>query len=87
MTPHETIQLKIAELEAALLGAHPSMPSLLQIIIRDLQADPEVVTLLTSEDRSRIVAGLVKQTGAQITESMMSGGKGKSLKKIGVDDV
>lgn len=87
MTPHETISLKIAELDAALKAAHPAMPTLLQIILRDLQADPEVVTLITPEERSQIVAGLIKQTDTQITASMMSGGKGKSLKKISVDDI
>ena len=87
MTPHETISLKIADLTQSLLTAHPSMPSLLQDILRNLQADPEVVTLLTAEDKSRIVAGLMKQTSTKITASMISGGKGKTLKKVGVDDV
>jgi hypothetical protein len=87
MTPHETISLKIAELEAALLSSHPSMPSLLQLILRNLQADPEVVTLLSSEERSQIVAGLMKQTDTQITTSILGGGKGKTLKKLSVDDI
>lgn len=87
MTPHETISFKIAELDASIKSAHPSMPGLLQIILRDLHADPEVVTILSSEQVSQIVAGLMKQTATQITTSMLSGGRGKALKKIGVDDI
>lgn len=87
MTPHETISLKITELTSALTTAHPSMPSLLQVILRDLQNDPEVVTLLQREQVAQIVAGLMKQTATEITVSMTAGNKGKTLKKVGVDDI
>ena len=87
LTPHQSISLKIAELDAALKSAHPSMPVLLQYILRNLQNDPETTTLLTAEEVATFVRGLSKQVDVVISTSMLSGGKGKSLKKIGVDDV
>lgn len=87
ITPHQAIQLKLAELDTALKSAHPSMPSLLQTIHRDLQNDPDTVTLLTPGEMAIFVGGLAKQTEQTIQTSMLTGGKGKSMKNVGVDDV
>jgi DNA polymerase III psi subunit len=87
MTPHEIISLKIAELSEAILANHPQMPTLLRDIHRNLSIDPENVTLLTPQQVSVIVSGLSKQTQTIITTSILSGSKGKSLKKISVDDI
>jgi hypothetical protein len=87
MTPHETIAMKIAELDAALKAKHPSMSSLLHIIHQSLAQDPDVVTLLKPEDRAVIVAGLEVQTQTQITTAVVSGTKGKALKNVSESDL
>jgi len=87
MTPHEIIALKIQELYASVQQTLPNMPTLLRDIHSNLKTDPELVTLLTPDEVSIIVSGLSKQTQTTITTSILSGGKGKSLKKISVDDI
>ena len=87
MTPHEIIQLKISELQLAVQATLPNMPTLLRDIHSNLKQDPELVTLLTPNEVSIIVSGLSKQTQTTITTSILSGSKGKSLKKISVDDI
>jgi hypothetical protein len=86
-TSHTHIQMKIAELSQALTSSHPSMPTLLRDIHQNLKQDPDIVTLLSSEEVSIIVSGLSKQTQTTITTSILSSNKGKSLKKISVDDI
>ncbi len=81
------IQMQIAELESALLSAHPSLPTLLQQIHRAIKQDPEQVTLLTEDEIGVIVNGLKHQTQTAIATSISSGKKGKSIKSIGVDDL
>ena len=87
MTPHEIISLKISELYESIQKTLPSMPTLLRDIHSNLKQDPEIVTLLSPEQVSIIVSGLSKQTQTTITTSILSGSKGKSLKKISVDDI
>ena len=87
LTPHEIISLKIAELQTAVLQTLPNMPSLLRDIHQNLRNDPEIVTLLTPPQVAIIVSGLSKQTQTTITTQVLSGSKGKSLKKISVDDI
>jgi hypothetical protein len=87
MTPHEIISIKIAELGEAVQKTLPNMPALLRDIHSNLKLDPELVTLLSSEQVAVIVSGLSKQTQTTITTSILSGSKGKSLKKISVDDI
>lgn len=87
ITPHEALAIKIAELQTAVQQSLPNMPTLLRDIHSNLKQDPEIVTLLTSEQVSIIVSGLSKQTQTTITTSILSGSKGKSLKKISVDDI
>jgi DNA polymerase III psi subunit len=87
MTPHEILSIKIAELQQSVQASLPNMPTLLRDIHANLKLDPEIVTLLSPEQVSIIVAGLSKQTSTTITTSILSGGKGKSLKKISVDDI
>ena len=81
------IQMQIAELEQAILSAHPTLPTLLQQIHRSIKADPEQVTLLTEEQIGVIVNGLSKQTQTQIATSISSGKKGKTIKSIGISDL
>ena len=87
LTPHEIISLKIAELQTAVLQTLPNMPTLLRDIHQNLRNDPEIVTLLTPPQVAIIVSGLSKQTQTTITTQVLSGSKGKSLKKISVDDI
>ena len=87
LTPHEIISLKIAELQTAVLQTLPNMPALLREIHQNLRNDPEIVTLLTPPQVAIIVSGLSKQTQTTITTQVLSGSKGKSLKKISVDDI
>jgi len=87
MTPHEIISLKINELQIAVQATLPNMPALLRDIHQNLRNDPEIVTLLDASQISIIVSGLSKQTQTTITTQVLSGAKGKSLKKISVDDI
>ena len=87
MSPHEIISLKISELYESVQQSLPGMPTLLRDIHANLKQDPELVTLLTPEEVSVIVSGLSKQTATTITTQVLTGGKGKSLKKISVDDI
>ena len=87
MTPHELISHKISELSLSVQATLPNMPTLLREIHANLKQDPELVTLLTPQQVSVIVSGLSKQTQTAITTSILSGSKGKSLKKISVDDI
>ena len=87
MTSHEILSLKIAELSQSILAEHPSMPTLLREIHGNLKQDPELTTLLTALEVSVIVSGLSKQTQTTITTSILSSGKGKSLKNISLDDI
>jgi len=67
------IQMKIAELQEALLNAHPTMPLLLREIHKKLQADPATVTLLTEEEIAVIVSGLKLQTNVELANASKSG--------------
>jgi hypothetical protein len=87
MTPHEAISIKIQELYNSVQQTLPNMPTLLRDIHSNLKQDPEIVTLLSPEQVAIIVSGLSKQTQTTITTSILSGSKGKSLKKISVDDI
>ena len=87
ISAHTEISIKIAELDEALKLAHPQMPTLLRTIHRNLQLDPEIVTLLSPQEVATIVKGLSVQTNTTITTSIVSGSKGKSLKKISMDDI
>lgn len=87
LSAHEIIALKIAELYTSVQSGLPSMPTILRDIHSNLKTDPELVTLLTPDEVAIIVSGLSKQTQTTITTSVLSGGKGKPLKKISVDDI
>lgn len=87
MTPAEQVKSKLAELETALLTAHPTMPVLLRDIRNQLKADSSVVTLLSEEDIGVIVRGLKLQTNTEIATAASKGKGGKSVKNIGIDDL
>lgn len=61
------VQQNIQELSAALLTAHPEMPSLLRKIHTKLKADPAIVTLLNEDEIAQVINGLKHVTNTQIT--------------------
>lgn len=87
MTPHESIALKIAELAVAVKATLPNMPTLLRDIHTILKNDSDLVSILSPAEIGMIVSGLSVQTQTTIINSVTSGGKGKSLKKVSVDDI
>lgn len=66
MNQAEHITLRIAELEQALLSQHPQMPTYLKQIHAELLKAPELVHIMTNEQRSILIAALQKQTGTNI---------------------
>lgn len=72
MSPDQTTELriKVAELEAALLSAHPMIPVLLRTIHNQLKKDPEIVTLMTEEEIGVVVNALKVQTKTEITTTL-----------------
>jgi len=90
MSPHESIAMKIAELETAILSAHPTLPTLLSQIHSNLKSDPDIVTLLDPAEVAVIVRGLEIQTKTTIASSIVKEGKGvdkKKLAQISLDDI
>jgi len=71
---------KIEELQAALLARHPSMPTLLNEIYKNLKAQPENVTLLTEEQIKVVVEGIITQTGVTIVAPENKAAATKKLK-------
>ena len=69
---------KVASLQAALLSAHPTMPTLLREIHKAISAQPEQVTLLAPEEIAIIVQGLEKQTGVELAKSVTAKSSSKS---------
>lgn len=86
MTPAEQLKEQIAQLQAALLTAHPGMPTMLRTIHTALRADPTNVTLLSPEEVGVIVSGLLKQTNTIIAAVAVKS-KGAKLKNISLDDL
>jgi hypothetical protein len=82
------IKEKLASLEEALLSRSPEMPTLLRTIHSQLKKDPDLVTILSPEECSVLVRGLVKQTGINIaatTVKKKSGSKAMSKMQPGLD--
>ena len=65
------IQAKIAELNTALLTAHPMMPTLLRTIHNQLRKDAELVTLLDETEIGIIVNCLKVQTHTELVTSVV----------------
>lgn len=63
---------KVAELSAALLAKHPTMPTLLREIHTTLSKYPEQVTLMSEEDIAVVVSGLKVQTGVEFATAAAS---------------
>ena len=90
MLSAEQIHMKLAEVQSMLVNAHPTMPILLSEIHKSLKADPENITLLSEEGIGVLVSGLKKQTGIEISASILkskSVASTRKLKSVGVDDL
>lgn len=81
------LQIKVSELQNALLTLHPTMPVLLREIHNHLKKDPEIVTLMTEDEIGVVVNGLKRQTTTEIVTSISKSSKGdvalKAAKKAG----
>lgn len=82
----EQLQESVLSLQNALLAAHPTMPTLLQTIHRQLKSDPTLCTILSEEEVGVIVSGLKRQTLTTIATST-SKSKTKTIKSIGISDL
>lgn len=86
MTPVEQVSAKILDLQSRLLSQHPTMPILLREIHKELLANPDVVTLLSSEDRSIIISGLEKYTKTELITATKNVSK-KAISKMTLVDL
>ena len=87
MTPVEQIQSAILDLQEKLLAQHPTMPTLLRTIHKELQANPDVVTLLSDAERAIIISGLEKHTKTELVTSTKNLSKNKSIKNMSLADL
>ena len=89
MTPSEQLSEKVSALSEAILGRHPTMPTLLREIHTTLRSYPEQVTLLSESEIQVIVSGLSVQTNVAFAASASKSAAAKSLaskiKALGAD--
>jgi len=87
MTPAEQISSAILELQEKLLAQHPTMPVLLRTIHKELQANPDVVTILKDEERAVIIAALEKFTKTELVANTKNLSKNKAIKSMTLLDL
>lgn len=87
--PGYELREKVAALQATILAKHPTMPSLLSEIHKNIKANPEQITLLSEEDISTIVNGLEIQTKTFLMSTVSKPAAAKSsmakIKQLGLD--
>jgi hypothetical protein len=66
MNQAEQIEMKIAELETAITSQHPQMSQYLKLIHMQLLKEPELVHIMTNEQRAVLISGLEKQAGITV---------------------
>lgn len=80
----EDVLPKIEQLEQELQEEHPGIDNWLKVINQDLRQYPELVHLLTREQRKVIYTALRKKTDVQISvKTARSKGRGKAIIKDG----
>lgn len=67
MNELEQIKCRIADLQEALETSNPGMFNFLKDIHQTLYKNPELVHLLSPEERSQVIRGLEVKVGASIT--------------------
>lgn len=69
-TELDEVAQQVADLEAELLQDNPNIAGYLQKIHKNIQGRPELVHLLSNEQRAAIIQGLTKQTGQIIATTV-----------------
>jgi hypothetical protein len=87
MNTATAIKEKILRIEAALLEGNPQLPLLLREIHTAIRDDHETVTILSEEEISILVRGLMKQTATVISAEALAKGTKKALKNMSTDDI
>lgn len=87
MTQAEQIHGKILEIEEALLSNNPGLPLMLRTIHTAIREDHDTVTILSEEEISILVRGLMKQTATVIASEATAKKAGKALKNMTADDI
>ena len=87
MSDAQQIHDKILEIEEALLNNNPGLPLMLRTIHTAIREDHETVTILSEEEISILVRGLMKQTMTQIAAEATAKGAKKALKNMTEDDI
>ena len=77
----------IADISSKLAEGHPQIPLLLRKVHSALKADPDVVTILTDEERAVVIKGLEFQTKTKLIEVSTPAPRKKALKSMTVDDI
>lgn len=83
----DQVKRHIADLQAELLSSHPKIPTLLSVIRKRLEEDPEIVTLLAEEEINICIQAMMKQTNTLLVKEVMEKASKKKLKDIGEDDL
>ena len=84
----DSIREKLLELEARLISSTPNIKDLLRDIHSTLKKDPDVVTILTEEECSILVKGLVQQTNSSVISKVVATKKSKKdLQQLTLDDL
>jgi len=86
MTPAEQISSAVLELQQLILKDHPTMPTMLRAIHKQLLADPTTVTLMKEEEIAVIISGLEKYTKTELIAVTKTTSK-KPISKMGVLDL
>jgi len=81
MTPYEQVSERLLALQQAILSRHPTMPTILQEVWKNLKAQPENVTLLTEEQMAVVVSGLEVQTNVSLAQATTKASKSASAAK------
>lgn len=81
------LQLKMGELQKALLEKDPQMPNHLRESHRLLITYPETVHLLDDEEIAQLIEAAKRHTNTEIIKETSKSKSGGSKKKFGVDDL
>lgn len=78
LTEYEPFKMKLAELSQALEEEIPGFALLLRDIHREMQKDPNVVTIMTPDEIGTVVKGLTKHMDITIVPAKTASGRAKA---------
>ena len=88
MNNAELIKEKLYTLESQLTANHPDIKGLLRDIHSTLKQDPDVVTILSEEEVSILVKGLMRQTNSDVIAKVVKTKPSKkSLQQLSLGDL